>query len=159
MDRIAVAAIELLTGHPELTVATETKRFNAKQLAENLLLTAMSVRVEPGTLALCFGHFTQDWAKAQAAMKQIYTNQQAVWSEVNQIANRDRRSVQAHAGRIDTDNDRPIAFESKQDMRKRGMPSPDEADAVALCFADPSGFAHNADFHRSLVDRYQGAYV
>jgi hypothetical protein len=30
--------------------------------------------------------------------------------------------------------------ESKQEMRKRGLPSPDEADVVALCFADPSGF-------------------
>ena len=48
---------------------------------------------------------------------------------------------------------------SKQDMRKRGVPSPDEADAVALCFADPSGFPMNAEFNRSLVDRYQGLYV
>ena len=28
-------------------------------------------------------------------------------------------------------------LESKDDMRKRGMPSPDEADAVALAFARP----------------------
>jgi len=51
-----------------------------------------------------------------------------------------------------------LILESKQDMRKRGLPSPDEADAVALCFADPSGFPRNADFHRSL-ERYEGAYA
>ncbi|MGC2080732.1 MAG: hypothetical protein WA728_32905 [Xanthobacteraceae bacterium] len=52
-----------------------------------------------------------------------------------------------------------LVLESKQDMRRRGLPSPDEADAVALCFADPGGFPRNADFHRNLRDRYAGAYV
>jgi hypothetical protein len=32
-----------------------------------------------------------------------------------------------------------LILESKDDMKKRGMPSPDEADAVALCFAEPAG--------------------
>jgi hypothetical protein len=52
-----------------------------------------------------------------------------------------------------------LVLESKQDMRRRGLPSPDEADAVALCFADPSGFPRNADFHRNLKERYQDAYA
>jgi hypothetical protein len=30
-----------------------------------------------------------------------------------------------------------IVLESKQDMRRRGVPSPDEGDAVALCFSEP----------------------
>jgi hypothetical protein len=30
-----------------------------------------------------------------------------------------------------------LVLESKQEMRKRGVPSLDEADAVALCFAEP----------------------
>jgi hypothetical protein len=30
-------------------------------------------------------------------------------------------------------------LEAKEDMKKRGMPSPDEADAVALCFSEPNG--------------------
>ena len=34
-----------------------------------------------------------------------------------------------------------LVLESKQDIRKRGMPSPDEADAVALCFTEPGGAA------------------
>jgi hypothetical protein len=32
-----------------------------------------------------------------------------------------------------------LCLESKQDMKKRGMPSPDSADAMALCFAEPAG--------------------
>ena len=32
-----------------------------------------------------------------------------------------------------------LLLESKQDMRRRGVPSPDEADAVALCFSGPAG--------------------
>lgn len=32
-----------------------------------------------------------------------------------------------------------LILESKDDMKKRGMPSPDEADAVALCFSEPAG--------------------
>ena len=53
-----------------------------------------------------------------------------------------------------------LLLESKQDMRKRGVPSPDEADAVALCFSEPDGsaFVHNADFYRDLSAKYQGAY-
>jgi hypothetical protein len=30
-----------------------------------------------------------------------------------------------------------LLLESKQDMRRRGVPSPDEGDAVALCFSEP----------------------
>src|SRR5262245_36731895 len=36
-------------------------------------------------------------------------------------------------------SDGKLLLESKQDMRRRGMPSPDEGDAVALCFAEPMG--------------------
>jgi hypothetical protein len=32
-----------------------------------------------------------------------------------------------------------LLLEAKQDMKRRGMPSPDEGDAVALCFANPIG--------------------
>jgi Zn-dependent peptidase ImmA (M78 family) len=80
-------ALELLTGSDVLTVDTETKRFGAIQLATNLLNTANSVRIEPGTLALCFGYSTKDWSKAQAAMRHIYATQQPVWAEVNNVAN------------------------------------------------------------------------
>jgi hypothetical protein len=54
-----------------------------------------------------------------------------------------------------------LLIESKQDMRRRGIPSPDEADAVALCFSEPegSGFVHDKNFYRDLRDKYEGAYV
>jgi hypothetical protein len=56
-------------------------------------------------------------------------------------------------------SDGKLLLESKQDMRKRGVPSPDEADAVALCFADPSGFPRSKNFNRDLSERYQNLYV
>jgi hypothetical protein len=34
-----------------------------------------------------------------------------------------------------------LLLESKVDMKRRGMPSPDSADAVALCFSEPGGAA------------------
>jgi hypothetical protein len=82
-------ALELLTGTPKPAVSTETRRFTAAQLAQNVLQTASQVRIEPGTLALCFGHTTGDWPKANAAMRAIYTAPQPVWAEVNQVAARE----------------------------------------------------------------------
>ncbi|WP_156929082.1 hypothetical protein [Bradyrhizobium sp. th.b2] len=43
-------------------------------------------------------------------------------------------------------------LESKDDMRKRGMPSPDEGDAVALTFSEPNGspVVSNSNFNRPL---------
>jgi hypothetical protein len=54
-----------------------------------------------------------------------------------------------------------LLLESKIDMRKRGVPSPDEADAVALCFGEPdgSGFVRDKKFYEDFTERYQGAYV
>jgi hypothetical protein len=39
------------------------------------------------------------------------------------------------------DSNGRLLLESKQDMRKRGMPSPDGADAMALCFSEAGGSA------------------
>lgn len=45
-----------------------------------------------------------------------------------------------------------LVLESKEDMRKRGMPSPDEGDAMALCFTEPDGspFAGLSNFNRKI---------
>ena len=53
-----------------------------------------------------------------------------------------------------------LLIEAKQDMRKRGVPSPDEADAVALCFSEPDGspVVRSKDFNRDLRERYQQLY-
>jgi hypothetical protein len=52
-----------------------------------------------------------------------------------------------------------LLLESKDEMRRRGVPSPDLADAVALCFASPDGFPRSGKFHQSSKDRYKGLYV
>jgi len=53
-----------------------------------------------------------------------------------------------------------LLLESKADLRKRGVPSHDEGDAVALTFAEPSGFPRNPSFNRrDLHERMQGLYV
>jgi hypothetical protein len=54
-----------------------------------------------------------------------------------------------------------LLLESKQDMIKRGVPSPDEGDAVALCFADPLGGAGPSNFNRDLRKEYEkrGVYI
>jgi hypothetical protein len=52
-----------------------------------------------------------------------------------------------------------LLLESKQDLRKKGIPSPDEGDAVALTFAEPSGFPRNKAFHADLREKYTGLYI
>ena len=53
------------------------------------------------------------------------------------------------------DSNTRLVLESKEDMRRRGQPSPDEWDAVALTFAEPVAPAA-ANFHRTLVYRDAG---
>jgi hypothetical protein len=50
-------------------------------------------------------------------------------------------------------SDGRLQLESKDAMKKRGMQSPDEGDAVALCFAEPGGspVIHNSNFNRPLI--------
>jgi hypothetical protein len=49
-------------------------------------------------------------------------------------------------------SDGRLQLESKDAMRKRGMPSPDEGDAIALCFSEPGGapVVHNSNFNRPI---------
>jgi IrrE N-terminal-like domain len=79
-------ALELLTGQPQPTVLPFASRYTARQLAEDALRAAFSYRIEPGTLALCFGYSSGDWATANAAMRFIYTEPKPVWNEVNRVA-------------------------------------------------------------------------
>jgi len=46
-----------------------------------------------------------------------------------------------------------LVMESKDDMKRRGMPSPDEGDAMALCFTEPegSGFVAANNFNREII--------
>ncbi len=45
-----------------------------------------------------------------------------------------------------------LLLEAKEDMRKRGVPSPDEADAMVLCFSEPEGapFPRSSGFNRQI---------
>lgn len=54
-----------------------------------------------------------------------------------------------------------LLLESKVDIRKRGLPSPDEGDACALCFSEPDGnaFVRDKNFYRDLSEKYKGAYI
>jgi hypothetical protein len=55
-------------------------------------------------------------------------------------------------------SDGRLQLESKDNMKKRGMPSPDEGDAIALCFSEPGGspVVHNTNFNRRLEYESQG---
>jgi hypothetical protein len=79
-------ALELLTGRPDTTVATVTRQYTSRQLAEAVLQAGPALKIEPGTLALCFGYNMNDWPRAMAAMKYIYSAPQPVWAEVNAVA-------------------------------------------------------------------------
>ena len=52
-------------------------------------------------------------------------------------------------------------LEKRRNMRSGDIPSPDEADAVALGFSESDGnaFVRELNFHRSLVGRYGGGYL
>lgn len=107
-------ALELLTGRSHPVVTTETDRFTASQLATHLNAAAEELRIEPGTLALCFGHSTKDWPRAMAAMKLVYRKPIPVWGEVNGVASHELQwdalsddtvaYVQAIMGGIPVDN-------------------------------------------------------
>ena len=80
-------ALELLTGQSRpVIVSAINAGSSAKELVRVARNSAEELRIEPGTLALCFGYSTQRWATANSALKQIYVEPKPVWSEVNGIA-------------------------------------------------------------------------
>jgi hypothetical protein len=79
-------ALELLTGNPKPVVLPFDPRYSARELARVAVGSSVKLRVEPGTLALCFGYSTSDWATANASMRRIYDVGKPVWLEVNNLA-------------------------------------------------------------------------
>ncbi len=79
-------ALEVLTGRarPELIVQGEGR--GARQLADEAARVGRLERIEPGTVALAFGHATKSWPTAMAALSHIYERPLEVWSVINQIA-------------------------------------------------------------------------
>lgn len=82
-------AITLLTGSPSPEITTNVTSFGAKALARSVLEAGPRRGIEPGTLALCLAHRTQNWAVAMAALQHIYSESKPVWQEVNGIARRE----------------------------------------------------------------------
>lgn len=79
-------ALELLTGDERPTILPSDTRYSAPELARVALASAQELKVEPGTLALCFGYSTNDWATTNASLRRIYSSPKDVWSEVNNVA-------------------------------------------------------------------------
>jgi hypothetical protein len=91
------------------------------------------------------------WANVKAAL------------EAGRFSLPDRDSLQSDLASVGYRfrSDGKLLLESKDDMRARGLPSPDEADAVALCFSEPGGsaFPRGGNFNRDLKNAYQGFYI
>jgi hypothetical protein len=79
-------ALEVLTGDPKPVVLPTIAGGGARSLAKAALGAAPDLNIEPGTLALCFGFSTGDWATAIASLRYIYSSPKPVWQEVNNIA-------------------------------------------------------------------------
>ncbi len=79
-------ALELLTGYKQPRVLPTASRYTAKQLAEAAMQAADLHRIEPGTLAMCFGYSTGRWRTAHAALPLIYSSDKPVWGEINGVA-------------------------------------------------------------------------
>lgn len=82
-------ALELLVGTSHPDIQTDRPRFNSKELAATVLEQGPSLRMEPGTLALCLAHARGMWPVASDSMRYIYAEQKPVWQEVNRIAARE----------------------------------------------------------------------
>lgn len=79
-------ALELLTGESEPRVLTEARRYSAAGLARAAVESAAELGIDAGTLLLCFGHSTGRWDKATAALKKIYSRDDAVGLTINRAA-------------------------------------------------------------------------
>jgi hypothetical protein len=79
-------AITLLTGAPDPQITTSTPSFTARSLANAALEEGQRHRIEPGSLALCLAHRTDQWPVSMASLRYIYSTSKPVWQEVNMIA-------------------------------------------------------------------------
>jgi hypothetical protein len=79
-------ALELLTGRADPLIIPESGEYNAPGLATAALKASGELQIEPGTIALCFGYSTQNWAVANSALRFIYSQPRPVWREINRLA-------------------------------------------------------------------------
>lgn len=79
-------AIELLTGSPDFSLKIQGSGSNPEELAKQVLALAPELRIEPGTLALCYGYATNNWATVQNSLKIIYSQPAPAWMFINKTA-------------------------------------------------------------------------
>lgn len=79
-------ALELLTGRPQPELVVEGAGRGARQLAREAVRVGQTERIEPGTVAMAFGHATRAWATSMASLTHIYDQPIDVWRVVNRLA-------------------------------------------------------------------------
>ncbi len=79
-------ALELLTGSPRPIIDTGDVQVIGKNLAQAAQQAAPTYQVEPGMIALCYGHQSGNWRSTWAAMKLLYPKRAPAWRAVNGFA-------------------------------------------------------------------------
>ena len=83
-------ALELLTGHPEpVVLPLDPARVSASELARTASVVGQQRRIDPGTVALVYGHSTGDWQAANGAIRRLYQRPLPVWRAINGVARRE----------------------------------------------------------------------
>lgn len=81
-------ALQLLTGESRPVVMADPKgaQPSAGGLAKVATERGPELGIEPGTLALCYGFTTDEWAIANGALGALYRDGTPVWDQINQLA-------------------------------------------------------------------------
>lgn len=79
-------ALELLTGDPDFEIIKEGGGTSSTVLAREVFKISAEYSIEPGVIAMCYGHRTKEWDVVNAAIKKIYERPLPVWKVVNDIA-------------------------------------------------------------------------
>lgn len=82
-------ALRLLTGQASPQIEFDQGPANGAVLAAAVMRAAEGSRIEPGTLAMCYGYQASDWATTYAALARIYERPDDVWRFLNRIATRE----------------------------------------------------------------------
>ena len=82
-------ALEILTGQEAPEFQFNEAPRNGLELAAAAEKASQGSRIEPGTIALCYGYQTSDWRNANAALNHIYQEKHEVWRFLNEVALRE----------------------------------------------------------------------
>lgn len=79
-------ALELLTGSSKPTIDTGGIQVIGANLAQAAIDAAPTYRVEPGMIALCYGHQSGNWKSTWAALNLLYPSPINMWAAINKYA-------------------------------------------------------------------------